>query len=332
MTPLLTVSNLEVSFQHHQRKLRAVRNISFSISPQETIGVVGESGSGKSVMAKALLNLFTSPSAKIEAGQILYDGKNLLAISQKELQKIRGKEIGIIFQDPMNSLNPTMKIGHQIVENIIHHAENKDYERAKKRTLNLLGLVGIAEPEMRFHQYPHELSGGMRQRVMIAIALAPSPKILIADEPTTALDVTIQAQILSLLQNIQKETGTSILFITHDLSIVAGFCDRVLVMYAGKIVESAKTENLFKNPKHPYTRRLLESLPRLDLEKEKLLKPIPGCPPDLTSLKEGCSFLPRCSHPLKICQLCSPALYDVGPAHESACFHHDIRFPQRSLS
>ena len=329
MNPLLSVNHLEVSFHHHKRKVKAVRDVSFSIMPHETIGVVGESGCGKSVMARALLRLFSSPSARIDSGEIFFEGRNLLSLSEKELQKIRGKDIGIIFQDPMTSLNPTMKIGHQITENILQHNPLICIEKAQENCINLLNLVGIPEPDLRYHQYPHELSGGMRQRVMIAIALAPAPKLLIADEPTTALDVTIQAQILSLLKSIQKKTGTSILFITHDLSIIAGFCDKVMVMYAGKIIEKATTETLFSHPKHPYTQKLLDSLPRLHLLKDFLLKPIPGSPPDLSNFSSGCSFLPRCDRPLKICQVDSPPLYQLAANHQCACFYHDQRYLSR---
>jgi oligopeptide/dipeptide ABC transporter ATP-binding protein len=325
MTPLLHIKDLKVSFKTSLKKLQAVRNVSFNLYPKETIGIVGESGCGKSVMVKAILKLFSSPSASIESGQVLYQGKDLLSLSEKQLQGIRGKEIAMIFQDPMSSLNPTMKIGKQILESLLHHKPHLSYKEGYEKVLNLLSLVGISQSEVRFHQYPHELSGGMRQRVMIALALAPSPKVLIADEPTTALDATIQAQILLLLKEIQEKTHTSILLITHDLSIVSGFCDKVIVMYAGKIVETASVEDLFKCPKHPYTKRLLESIPRLDLPSDYSLKPIQGAPPDLSRSSIGCSFRPRCSCSLNICAQESPPLFDLSKTRKSACWHHDPR-------
>jgi len=246
------------------------------------------------------------------------------------LQAVRGKEIGIIFQDPMSSLNPTMKVGEQILESLLKHNPHMSRKEASLKTLSLLSLVGIPEPKARMQQYPHELSGGMRQRIMIALALAPSPKILIADEPTTALDVTIQAQILQLLKDIQKATGTSILLITHDLSIVAGFCDRVLVMYAGKIVETASVESLFKQPKHPYTQKLLASIPRLDQDVSTPLQPIRGSPPDLSLPQPGCSFVSRCQMPLHICLHESPPLFSIEQGL-CACWHYDKRCTEKSL-
>lgn len=328
MKPLLQVKNLKVSFKQSFKKIQAVRGVSFDVYPKESIGIVGESGCGKSVMVKALLKLFTSPSALIEEGEVLYQNKDLFSFSEKEMRSVRGKEIGMIFQDPMTSLNPTMKIGKQILESLLKHEPDLSYKQAYDKVLSLLSLVGISQADLRFLQYPHELSGGMRQRVMIALALAPSPKVLIADEPTTALDVTIQAQILLLLKEIQQKTNTSILFITHDLSIVAGFCDRVIVMYAGKIIETGYVEELFKKPKHPYTKRLLESIPRLDLPFNHPLKPIKGSPPDLSLNIEGCSFFPRCSDALKVCLKHSPPLFDLTLGANSACWYHDKRAPK----
>lgn len=329
MTPLLQVKHLKVSFKHSFKKVDAVRDVSFDLYPKETIGIVGESGCGKSVMVKAILRLFTSPSALMEGGEVFYQGKDIFSISEKEMRSIRGKEIGIIFQDPMTSLNPTMKIGKQILESLLKHEPHLSYNQGYERTLNLLSLVGIPQSDIRFSQYPHELSGGMRQRVMIALALAPSPKVLIADESTTALDVTIQAQILQLLKEIQEKTNTSILFITHDLSIVSGFCDKVIVMYAGKIIETASVEDLFKQPKHPYTKRLLESIPRLDLPFDHPLKPIQGSPPDLSLIINGCSFEPRCPYPLKICRKQTPPLFNIKESRKSACWYHDERAPKQ---
>lgn len=329
MTPLLQVKNLKVSFKQSFKKVEAVRGVNFDVYPKETIGIVGESGCGKSVMVKALLKLFSSPSALIEEGEVFYQNKNIFCFSEKEMRSIRGKEIGMIFQDPMTSLNPTMKIGKQILESLLTHETHLSYQEAHEKVLNLLSLVGIPQADVRFLQYPHELSGGMRQRVMIALALAPSPKVLIADEPTTALDVTIQAQILQLLKEIQEKTNTSILFITHDLSIVAGFCDRVIVMYAGKIIETGLVGELFKKPKHPYTKRLLESIPRLDLPFDHLLKPIKGAPPDLSLTIKGCSFEPRCPYPLKICLEQQPLLFNLLKTRTSACWYHDERAPKQ---
>lgn len=323
MTPLLQVKKLKVSFKHHFKKIDAVREVSFNLFPKETVAIVGESGCGKSVLIKAILKLFSS-SALIQAEKILYGELDLNLLTERELQKIRGKEIGVIFQDPMTSLNPTMKIGDQILENILLHKESISFQEAKNEVLNLLTLVGITDPNIRYYQYPHELSGGMRQRVMIAIALAPSPKILIADEPTTALDVTIQAQILSLLKKIQETRGTSILLITHDLSIVAGFCDKVMVMYAGKIVEVSDTASLFKDPKHPYTIKLLKSLPRLDIQSNTFLETIAGVPPDLSNELKGCSFAPRCFATMEVCTRFSPPSFALQQ-RECACWLLDPR-------
>jgi oligopeptide transport system ATP-binding protein len=324
MTPLLQVQDLKVAFKQSFKKVNAVRGVSFDVYAGDAIGIVGESGCGKSVMVKALLKLFSSSSALIEGGQVFYDHQDLLSLSEKKLRTIRGKEIGMIFQDPMTSLNPTMRIGKQIIESLLQHNPDIAHAEALNKALSLLSLVGIPQPDVRVLQYPHELSGGMRQRVMIALALAPSPKLLIADEPTTALDVTIQAQILHLLKEIQEKTGTSILFITHDLSIVAGFCNKVIVMYAGKIVEMASVETLFKTPKHPYTKRLLESIPRLDLPENSELHPITGSPPDLSCILEGCSFAPRCSSALNICTHESPPLFSVKES-KCACWLYDAR-------
>lgn len=325
MSALLDVKDLKVTFKQSKSKVRAVRGIDFKIYPKESIGVVGESGCGKSVMAKSILQLFSTPSAKLESGVALYNDQDLFKFSEKKMQKIRGKEIGMIFQDPMTSLNPTLRIGKQIIEGLLKHYPEITKKEAFNKAIHLLTLVGIPQPEIRFNQYPHELSGGMRQRIMIALALAPSPKILIADEPTTALDVTIQAQILALLKEIQEKTGTSILFITHDLSIVANFCDRVIVMYAGKIVETASVNDLFESPKHPYTKKLLESIPRIDLPTNKTLTPIHGSPPDLSREMKHCSFFERCDEKMNICLKESPTLNQVGEDHQCACFLYDPR-------
>ncbi|MES2344686.1 MAG: ABC transporter ATP-binding protein [Chlamydiota bacterium] len=319
---MLTVENLNLFFSISGKKLHAVRGVSFSLVSGEILGIVGESGCGKSSLAKALVKLLPSHSTHI-SGSVLYLGKNLIEFSEKELQKVRGKEIGMIFQDPMTFLNPTLKIGAQIVEGYLRHTPGATYKHAKEHALAMLDLVGIVNPEKRFEEYPHTLSGGTRQRVMIAQALVACPKILIADEPTTALDVTIQAQILELLKEIQKKTGMSIILITHDLSVIAGFCDRVLVMYAGKIIESAPVVPLFKNPSHPYTKRLLQAIPRLNLNKDHPLIPIEGAPPNLFSAQKGCAFCPRCFNGSPLCAEKEPQLTLIDPEHFSACHHHD---------
>ncbi len=317
--PLLAVRNLSVHFSSHNKRIPAVRNVSFNVYEGEILGIVGESGSGKSAMVKALLKLLPSHSALI-AGEAVYLGKDLLSLSDKELQKVRGKEVGMIFQDPTTALNPTMKIGRQIVECILRHCPEFTPPQARERAIELLELVGIAQARTRFEEYPHTLSGGMRQRVMIAIALAAHPRLIIADEPTTALDVTIQAQILELMKQIQEKLGTSILLITHDLSVVAGFCDRVLVMYGGRIVEAASVEALFADPLHPYTRGLLQSIPRLDMHKDDPLIPIEGTPPYPSEQSIGCSFCERCPLAMKICALQDPRLVPKSEKHYASCW------------
>lgn len=318
--PLLQVNNLHVSFSLPKKHLHAVRGASFILNEGEILGIVGESGCGKSTMAKALVKLL--PSSCTISGEIIYENNNLVDVSEKEMQKIRGKHIASIFQDPMTSLNPTTKIGMQIVEGYLQHFGNSSFKEAKEYALDLLELVGIPQATLRFNEYPHTLSGGMRQRVMIALALASKPKLLIADEPTTALDVTIQAQILDLMMRIKEKTQTSILLITHDLSVVAGYCDRVIVMYAGKIIESASVEQLFEYPDHPYTQRLLRSIPRLDMPKNIPLLPIEGSPPDLTTELRGCAFCTRCNQAMNICLLEDPPLKEVHPGHKIACWQH----------
>jgi len=329
MKKLLEVKNLHTSFSTLSKKVRAVQGVSFDLKEGETLGVVGESGCGKSVMAKSITRLLPSISSRIEQGEIHYKGENLLLKRERELRKIRGKEIGMIFQDPMTSLNPTMRIGDQIIEGYALHHPSASKEEMKMRAIKLLKRVGISDSETRLTQFPHELSGGMRQRVMIAIAMISSPKILIADEPTTALDVTIQAQILGLLKEIQKREQMSILLITHDFSIVAGFCDRVVVMYAGKIVESAPVDELFSAPKHPYTRRLLNSIPRLDLPSTRQLYSNHGSPPDLSSKIKGCAFAQRCPHAMKLCHDGAPLSIEISKEHHTACWLFDPRIQRK---
>lgn len=322
--PLLKIKNLNISFLTQRQKLHAVRNVEFELYPGETLGIVGESGSGKSATAKALVQLIPRHYVDL-SGEIWYGTQNLVALSEKQMQKVRGKEIGMIFQDPMTSLNPTMKIGKQIVEGYLRHYPKVSWKSAWIYAIDMLHLVGIPNPEERMDDYPHTLSGGMRQRVMIAIALACKPKLILADEPTTALDVTIQAQILDLMKEIQCKTQIGIVLITHDLSVIAKCCDRVLVMYAGQIVESATVDQLFASPQHPYTQRLLQAIPRLDKCKTEPLIPIEGTPPNLSLPLPGCGFCARCPSAMRICLEQSPPLLHLGEEHYSACFKHDPR-------
>ena len=319
--PLLEVKNLSITFHTYQGKVHAVRNVSFTVEKGETIAIVGESGCGKSVTAQAVMGLIPQPPGNIENGAIFFSGEDLLCKSNKEMGRIRGKEIGMIFQDPMTSLNPTMQVGNQIIEGLIKH-QRLSKKAARVRAIEMLHLVGISDPEKRIVQYPHEFSGGMRQRAIIAIALACNPKLLIADEPTTALDVTIQAQILELMQEIQRKMGTSIVLITHDLGIVAGMCNRVLVMYGGQIVEHGNVEQIYTSPRHPYTHGLLRSVPRLDMDKGKELIPIYGTPPNLLHPPVGCSFCPRCEYAMHICKKECPLLEPLEAAnqHYVACW------------
>lgn len=325
--PLLSVSDLNVSFNSQGSFLHAVRGIQYHVQKEETIGIVGESGSGKSAAAKALVRLLPSHNTLIK-GTVCYKDRNLLDFSEKEMQRIRGKEIGMIFQDPMTSLNPTMKIGDQIIEGILRHFPESSHRSAYRQTIDMLEKVGIPSPEERFHAYPYMLSGGLRQRTMIALALVCHPQLLIADEVTTALDVTIQAQILDLLQQIKKEWKMSVILITHDMSVVAHFCDRVLVMYAGKIVEEAPVDVLFAAPQHPYTRRLLQAIPRLDIPKLNRLNSIEGMPPNLSIPIPGCGFCARCDNAMQICAKEAPPLIEVAKEHYAACFLYDKRKPK----
>jgi oligopeptide transport system ATP-binding protein len=314
MEKLLEVKNLEVSFQTYGGEVQAVRDVSFDLYKGETLAIVGESGSGKSVMTQSIMKLIPMPPGKIKGGKILFNGEDLVLKSDKEMEKVRGKEISMIFQDPMTSLNPTMKIGHQIMEVLIKH-QNYSKAKAKERAIELLKLVGIPMPEKRVNQYPHEFSGGMRQRAMIAIALAARPKLLIADEPTTALDVTIQAQILELMKKLQEQFHTSIIFITHDLGVVANVADRVAVMYAGKIVEMGKVDEIFYDPRHPYTWGLLASMPSLESDDKEELAAIPGTPPDLTNPPKGDAFAPRNPYALAIDLEQEPPMFQISETH-----------------
>lgn len=316
---LLEVEDLWISFPFRGGTVRAVRGVSFTIAKGEIVGIVGESGCGKSVTAKSLNNLTPFENGKREKGTIRLDGQDLTSLKEKGWRKIRGKRISMIFQDPMTSLNPTIRVGLQIAEGYLLHHPHSRPEQTRQYVLSLLQKVGIPEPSRTIDEYPHTLSGGLRQRILIAMALACGPDLLIADEPTTALDVTIQAQILLLLKELQQELGMSILFITHDLGVVANFCDRVLVMYGGKIVESAAVAELFASPKHPYTQALLRSIPRLDMNPEEKLVAIEGSPPDLSQPIRGCSFCPRCPMKLPHCAALSPSLYETGEEHTTAC-------------
>jgi oligopeptide transport system ATP-binding protein len=314
MEKLLEVKDLEVSFQTYGGQVKAVRGVSFDLYKGETLAIVGESGSGKSVTSQTIMKLIPMPPGKITGGQILLEGNDIVPKTDKEMEKIRGKEISMIFQDPMTSLNPTMKIGNQIMEVLIKH-QNMDSGAAKQKAIELLRLVGIPMAEKRVNQYPHEFSGGMRQRAMIAIALSANPKLLIADEPTTALDVTIQAQILELMKDLQAKTETSIIFITHDLGVVANVADRVAVMYAGQIVEMGTVDEIFYDPRHPYTWGLLASMPSLENDDEEELAAIPGTPPDLTNPPKGDAFAARNKYALAIDFEAEPPMFQISETH-----------------
>lgn len=316
---VLNIKDLYVSFDTYAGEVQAVRGVSYHVDEGEVLGVVGESGCGKSVTAQTIMKLNPMPPAKIKSGEITLDGIDIIATSEDKMQEIRGKEVSMIFQDPMTCLNPTMKVGRQITEAIKHH-QKLSKEEAEKRSIEMLKLVQIPNPEERAQQYPHEFSGGMRQRAMIAMALSCNPKLLIADEPTTALDVTIQAQIIDLLGDIRKKNGTAIILITHDLGVVASLVDRVAVMYAGKIVETAKVNDIFKNAAHPYTKALLSSLPSHDTSKEDKLTSIPGTPPDLIKPPVGCGFASRCEKCMKICKAKQPPVFDLGDGHSASCW------------
>jgi oligopeptide transport system ATP-binding protein len=316
--PLLRVEGLRTVFVSGKQVVQAVDGISFSIDEGETLGIVGESGSGKSVTVLSLLQLIAWPPGKIVDGQVWFQGQDLLKLERDEIRKVRGKEIAMIFQDPMTSLNPVLTIGRHLMEPLQLHM-GMDRVAARKRAVELMELVGIPDAASRLNDYPHQYSGGMRQRVMIAMGLACDPKVLIADEPTTALDVTVQAQIIDLVKRLRDELGMSIIWITHDLGIVAGLVDRILVMYAGNIVETADVDELYASPSHPYTKGLLSAIPRLDTAGKQHLMPIPGRPPDLANPPKGCPFAPRCDCPDDSCLMEKRPLTEVAPGHFSAC-------------
>ena len=315
---LLKVNDLEVSFFTHAGEVKAVRKVSYDLKYGEAMGIVGESGSGKSVSSYALMGIIPEPG-KILNGSINFEDKDITKLSEAEMLKLRGKEVGMIFQDPMTSLNPVFTVGSQIDESLKKHT-NLDKKQREKRIIELFELVGINLPEKRLKQYPHEFSGGMRQRVMIAMALACNPKLLIADEPTTALDVTIQAQIIELLKELKEKINMSIIFITHDLGVISEICDKVAVMYAGNIIERGSIDDIFYNPKHPYTLGLLKSIPKINADEHERLIPIEGNPVDLINPPKGCAFAPRCDYCMNICMEKVPPVYSVGEGHESSCW------------
>ena len=332
MKNILEVKDLKVSFHTYAGEVQAVRGVSFELKEGEVLAIVGESGCGKSVTSQTIMRLIPTPPSVIKEGSILFDEDkvDLLQLTSKEMESIRGSEIGMIFQDPMTSLNPTMTIGKQITEGLVKH-QGLTQEKAQKQAIELLTMVGIPRPETRIKQYPHEFSGGMRQRVMIAISLACRPKLLIADEPTTALDVTIQAQIIDLLKDLQEKIGSSIIMITHNLGVVAEIAQRVAVMYAGKIVEQGTVDDIFYRSRHPYTKGLLHSVLRLDDEEKGELVPIEGMPPDLLAPPDGCAFAARCPYALNICLKEDPQPQMIQGEHSAACWLMDKRVKKADI-
>jgi oligopeptide transport system ATP-binding protein len=315
---LLEVHDLKTQFATPEGVVKAVDGVSFELHMGETLGIVGESGSGKSVTALSVMRLVPRPG-RIVGGRVVLKGRNLTELTESEMQEVRGESIAMIFQDPMTSLNPVFRVGWQVAEPLILHTEKKRHN-AWREALAMLGKVGIPHPHQRSRDFPHQFSGGMRQRAMIAMGLTTMPQVLIADEPTTALDVTIQAQILDLLRQVNREFGTATVLITHNLGVVAGMCERVHVMYAGRIVESGPTADVFKHPKHPYTWSLLKSIPRLDADRHEPLRPISGIPPDLIDVPPGCAFHPRCPFRVERCLHDVPALEPVGETQTAACW------------
>lgn len=316
---ILDIDNLSVSFDTYAGEVQAVRGVSFHLNRGELISIVGESGCGKSVTVQSIIKLLPDPPVRYKSGSIRFEKKDLMKLSYRDIEEIRGRDIAMILQDPMTSLNPTMAVGKQISESLVKHA-GLNMQQARPRTIELLEMVGLPNPQRRMKQYPHEFSGGMRQRVCIAIALACNPRLLIADEPTTALDVTIQAQILDLLKELQEKLNTSIILITHDLGVVAEMADRIIVMYAGKVVESGMVNDIFFDSKHPYTWGLLNSVPKVDEQNKKELLAITGSPPDLFQPPAGCAFAARCEYAMKICYRKQPPEFDCGDHHMSSCW------------
>ena len=325
--PILQVKNLHTSFFTDAGEVRAVNGISYNLDAGKVLGIVGESGSGKSVSAYSILRILTD-TGRVTEGEVLFKGENILEYTEQQMQKFRGSRISIIFQDPMTCLNPTFTIGNQLMEAILLHTDRNKKE-AEERAIEMLRLVGISEPEKRMKQYPFEHSGGMRQRVMIAMALACEPDILIADEPTTALDVTIQAQILDLIQDLQKQMGMAVIMITHDLGVIADMCDEIIVMYGGKVCERGTTDEIFYNPRHEYTKGLIRSIPRISEKHERLI-PISGSPVDLLNLPKGCAFASRCDRAMKICLEQPPEEVRVNDSHIAACWNNVKRMMEEA--
>ncbi|WP_147805269.1 ABC transporter ATP-binding protein [Alkalicoccus halolimnae] len=325
---LLEINNLHTGFTIDGKVHHAVKDVSFSVKPKEVVCVVGESGCGKSVMSLSIMDLLPKHNGKVDKGEILFEGKDLVPLSGKEMNKIRGKDISMIFQEPMTALNPVLTIGYQLDEVLINHT-NTTKEEIRKKSISLLNQVGISRSDQIVNEYPHQLSGGMRQRVMIAMAIACQPKLLIADEPTTALDVTVQAQILELIAKIQEEVGMAMLLITHDLGVVAEIADRVVVMYAGQVVEDTDVDSLFYNPQHPYTQSLLDSIPRMD-EKREVLNTIKGIVPSLKNMPEkGCRFVERCPRAMPECAEIDPLLAETEKGHAVRCILYDASHPEK---
>lgn len=316
---ILDVQDLYVSFDTYAGEVQAVRGVSFHLDKAEAIAIVGESGCGKSVTAQSIMHLIPTPPGRIKSGNVIFNGRDITKFNDKQMEAVLGSEMGMIFQDPMTSLNPTMIVGKQIAEGLMKH-QHLTKQQAYEKAVEMIKLVGIPNPERRVKQYPHEFSGGMRQRAMIAIALACNPKLLIADEPTTALDVTIQAQILDLMKELKSKLETSIILITHDLGVVAGMAERIIVMYAGKVVESGTVDDIFYNPKHPYTWGLLKSVPRIDAGNKEHLIPIIGTPPDLFAPPVGCAFAARCAYSMEICYEKQPEETCSGNDHCTSCW------------
>ncbi len=327
MADVLKIDNLHVSFDTYAGEVHAVRGVSLHVEEGEVLAIVGESGCGKSVTAQTVMKLNPMPPARIKQGSIDLCGEDIVAADEKKMQDIRGRLVSMIFQDPMTCLNPTMKVGKQLVEAMAQHRKLSK-EEAHKEAIRLLEMVQIPNAPERAEQYPHEFSGGMRQRAMIAMAMSCEPKLLIADEPTTALDVTIQAQIMQLMAKVREETGTAIILITHDLGVVANLADRVAVMYAGKVVETGTVEDIFYRPKHPYTQALLKSLPTVDTDRDEKLVSIAGTPPDLFAPPKGCEFASRCEHCMKVCKEHVPPRYELGDVHSASCWRLHPNFPK----
>ncbi|MFQ5757897.1 MAG: ABC transporter ATP-binding protein [Acidiferrobacterales bacterium] len=331
MARLLEIENLRTQFFTSEGVVKAVDDVSYDVEEGETVGIVGESGCGKSVSALSVLRLIPWPPGRVVGGSIRFMGKNLLKLSDAEIRSVRGRQIAMVFQEPMTSLNPVLTIGLQLTETLQHHL-GMTGEKAEARAIELLGMVGISDPDRRLKQYPHHFSGGMRQRVMIALALSCEPKLIIADEPTTALDVTIQAQILELMKDLTKRLGVALIVITHNLGVVARYADRVNVMYAGKIVEEGTAAQVYHKPRHPYTIGLLSSVPRMDQHRGKRLVPIEGQPPDLTRLDNGCAYRPRCHWAIDRCANEIPLLEHIGDGQQAACFcKHELDTDMRTV-